>query len=275
MSKLIETSEDEFDLATDRSNEQGQGILRPKLKASGIHLGISGIIFIILAYLITYHWYPYPYFTADGGWQGIRLVGLIDLVLGPFITLIVFNPKKSVREITFDLSLIALVQACALVWGIYTTYNERPVAVVHWDGQFYTITSKPLALQGVSVESLSQYSDETPALIHAYHPREFEALMQMKRLVEEKELAQIEQAQLYRPFRKNLDVIFKQQINIETVLSKNESMRKELDEFLKKHGGFTDSYVYMPLNARYHNAILIFSKQGHLLGALNAPYHSD
>ena len=99
-------------------------LIKSKFKAAGIHLGISSIIFLILSYFIIFQWYPFPYFTADGGWQGIRIVALIDLVLGPLLTLIIFNHHKSRREIRFDLGTIALVQVCVLAWGIYTVHDE-------------------------------------------------------------------------------------------------------------------------------------------------------
>jgi hypothetical protein len=103
-------------------------LLKSKFKAAGIHLGISSIIFLVLAYVIIFRWYPWPYFTADGGWQGIRIIALIDLVLGPLLTLIIFNPAKSLREIRFDLGAIGLLQISALVWGIYTVHSERTAA---------------------------------------------------------------------------------------------------------------------------------------------------
>jgi len=49
-----------------------------------IHLGISTVIFLILLYFIVFHWYPHPFFAKGGGWQGVRLITGVDLVLGPF-----------------------------------------------------------------------------------------------------------------------------------------------------------------------------------------------
>ena len=41
------------------------------------------VIFIIIGYLILFHWYPDFFFASDGGWQGIRIIAFVDLVLGP------------------------------------------------------------------------------------------------------------------------------------------------------------------------------------------------
>ncbi len=247
-------------------------LIKSKLKAAGIHLGISGVIFCVLAYFIIFEWYPFPYFTADGGWQGIRIVALIDLVLGPLMTLIIFNHHKSRREIRFDLGTIALVQASVLAWGVYTVHDERPGAVIHWDGEFYTMPSKSFNELGISLHELSRFSDERPPLIHAYRPTDVEALEEILRLSTEENLAPIEQFQLYRSFKESRDDVFITQLDIDGIVSHNAEMKKELDDFLAKSSSKKEDYIYMPLNARYHNVILIFSKEGDVKGTLNAPY---
>jgi len=247
-------------------------LIKSKFKAAGIHLTISGVIFLILAYLIIFEWYPLPYFTADGGWQGIRIVALIDLVLGPFMTLIIFNPGKSKREIRFDLGTIACVQACVLIWGIYTVYNERPVAIVHWDGEFYSMSAKAYEVQNIHVDELAQFGAKKPVLIHAYRPVDIEAIHEVLTLSTEKQLAPFEQFQLYQPFQDNRHQILERQLDINEIINHNDRMRRELDTFLSQTGGQINDYFYMPLNARYHNVVLIFSKSGEVKGTLDAPY---
>ncbi len=247
-------------------------LTKSKFKAAGIHLIISGIIFLILAYFIIYKWYPLPYFTADGGWQGIRIVALIDLVLGPLMTLIIFNPGKSRREIRFDLGIIALIQASVLAWGIYTVHNERPVAIVHWDGEFFSMPAKAYHEQGIALDQITQFGSKNPVLIHAYHPVDIEKIHEILTLSTEKNLAPFEQFQLYRPLKENLEDIFIHQLDIDEIISYNTAMKKELAVFLANAGGNKEDFIYMPLNARYHNVILIFTKTGDVAGTLNAPY---
>lgn len=96
--------------------------------AFAIHLGISLVIFAVLGYLIVFQWYPDFFFTSDGGWQGIRIVALVDLVLGPTLTLVVY--KKGKPSLKFDLTVIALLQTACLIAGVYVVWSERPVAMV-------------------------------------------------------------------------------------------------------------------------------------------------
>ena len=115
-------------------------LLVTKLKATAVHLSMSVAVFIYLAYQIYYNWYPEPYFSVDGGWAGIRLVGAVDLVLGPLITFLIFDLGKSRRAILFDLITIAVIQLSALSYGVYSTYTQRPVAVVVIDQSVYSAT---------------------------------------------------------------------------------------------------------------------------------------
>ncbi len=94
----------------------------------------------------------------------------------------------------------------------------------------------------------------------------------MLRVITDDKLAPFEQFDLYLPFIENKDAIFKRKLNIEEIVSSNEEMKNELEAFLAKLEGKQDDYIYMPLNARYHNVVLIFSKNGNIVGTLNAPY---
>lgn len=247
-------------------------LIKSKLKAVGIHFGISSVIFLILAYFIIFRWYPLPYFTAEGGWHGIRIIALVDLVLGPLMTLIIFNANKSIREIRFDLGIIAMLQISVLIWGIYTVQNERPAAVIHWDGAFYTVPAKSFKEQGISLDKLDQFSDGRPPLIHAHRSTDIDTLHEVLRLSTEENLAPFEQFHLYRPFKENRQEIFAHQVNIHEIIHHNEEMEYELERFLNQSNGRIEDYIYMPLNARYHNIILIFSENGDIHGTLNAPY---
>ncbi len=106
------------------------------------HFGLSLLIFIILGYLVYFCWYPQPLFSIDAGWQGMRILAFVDFVLGPCITLVIFNPKK--KELLKDLAIIALIQISALSYGVYHVYQSRPAIVVYADNQFRTVALSQL-----------------------------------------------------------------------------------------------------------------------------------
>lgn len=117
--------------------------------AAGIHLGLSAIIFAIIMVFMWFYWYPGALFEAAGGWQGVRIIAGVDLVLGPLLTLIVYKASKSVRELTLDLSAIALFQFVCLGAGLYVVVNERPVAMVLVHDTFYAMKQQDLSANNV------------------------------------------------------------------------------------------------------------------------------
>ncbi|MFT4906622.1 MAG: hypothetical protein ACI978_000695 [Oleispira sp.] len=111
-----------------------QGINR--YQAFAIHLVMSLIIFLGLLICITQYWYPGILFDTGNGWKAIALIVGIDLTLGPLLTLIIFNPKKS--SLKFDLWVIVLVQTAALIYGTLTIHSSRPLAIAYVNKSFIT-----------------------------------------------------------------------------------------------------------------------------------------
>ena len=89
-------------------------------KAAGIHLLISIFIAVLVVAAMLLIWYPSPYFQAMGGAGLLMLVVGVDVVLGPLITLIIFNTKK--KSLKFDLTCVAVVQMVALAYGVSTMF---------------------------------------------------------------------------------------------------------------------------------------------------------
>lgn len=69
-----------------------------RVKVTLIHFLWSLIIFLVVVILLVFFWYPVPNFNASGGWQGLKIAASVDLVLGPLLTFVIFNPKKSKSE---------------------------------------------------------------------------------------------------------------------------------------------------------------------------------
>lgn len=100
------------------------------MRASGLHLAISLCIALLAALLVFAMWYPYPYREVSGGRELFLLVTTVDVILGPLITLAIFNLKKPRRELVMDLSVVACIQLAALGYGLWTVAAARPVHLV-------------------------------------------------------------------------------------------------------------------------------------------------
>lgn len=108
--------------------------------AFGIHLLVSLIIFSSLVVMMLLYWFPGDLFFIDGGWQGLKLVAMVDLVLGPALTLILFKPGKP--NLILDMSMVAAIQLAALGYGFYTTHQQRTVAIVYAERGFNTLSAQ-------------------------------------------------------------------------------------------------------------------------------------
>ena len=111
-------------------------------KAFGLHLAISALIAGIVITLVVVLWYPSPYFLAMGGEVLLRLLIGVDVVIGPLITLIIFDPRKP--RLKYDLATIAALQVAALAYGSYVMFDARPVYNVFVGDRFHTVPANSI-----------------------------------------------------------------------------------------------------------------------------------
>jgi hypothetical protein len=87
-------------------------------------------------------WYPPPLFTAEGGSDILFILVAVDVIIGPLITLVIFKSGKP--GLRFDLTVIALLQAGALLYGSHVMFVARPVYIALVDDQFETVRANDL-----------------------------------------------------------------------------------------------------------------------------------
>lgn len=101
--------------------------LKSRLLAAGIHLTLSLMVAVLAAGLVFALWYPYPYREISGGRELFLIVVAVDVIMGPLLTLAVFNRSKPTSELRRDLAVIGLLQVAALAYGLWTVSVARPV----------------------------------------------------------------------------------------------------------------------------------------------------
>ncbi|MDH4053624.1 MAG: pilus assembly protein [Rubrivivax sp.] len=115
-----------------------------RLPAFLAHLAISLVVAALVAALIFGVWYPGPFRQLAGGTHLFVLIAAVDVTLGPLLTLVVFDRRKRRRELVTDLSVIALLQAAALSYGVWTMAVARPVHLVFEVDLFRVVTAADL-----------------------------------------------------------------------------------------------------------------------------------
>ena len=123
-----------------------------RAQAFCLHLTLSLLVFSALVFAMLRHWFPGGLFALDGGWEGLKLVAMVDLVLGPALTLLLYRPGKP--KLALDMGLIAAFQIAALGYGFAATYQQRTVAIVFADGRFNTVSAQAHATAVAELEGL-------------------------------------------------------------------------------------------------------------------------
>ena len=122
------------------------------VKAAGIHLLCSFVLALVAAALVFGLWYPFPYRELSGGRELFLLVIAVDVVCGPLLTMVLFDPAKPRAELWRDLGLVVLIQLGALGYGLWTVWEARPLFLVQEIDRFKVIAAPDL--RGASINEL-------------------------------------------------------------------------------------------------------------------------
>ncbi len=117
-------------------------LIKDKTKAFTTHFLISLAIILAFIGLAVYYWYA-PNMLILGATHGLIILVLVDLVLGPFLTFVVF--KKGKRSLPFDLTVIFTIQIACFVYGAKLIIDERPLLQVIADNGLTLFTKSELS----------------------------------------------------------------------------------------------------------------------------------
>jgi hypothetical protein len=98
-----------------------------RLKLFSLHLLSSATVLSLILGSLYFGWYRWPGWYLTDVTRVILVMVCVDVVLGPTLTLIIANQKKSTRELTRDIGIIVVVQLCALSYGSVSLWNGRPL----------------------------------------------------------------------------------------------------------------------------------------------------
>lgn len=115
--------------------------LRAAAKAAGLHLLGSMTLALICAGLVFSIWYPSVFASLAGGRELFVLVAAVDVVCGPLLTLVLYNPVKPRGELARDLGFVVLIQLAALGYGLQTVWLARPLYLVLETDRFRVIAA--------------------------------------------------------------------------------------------------------------------------------------
>jgi hypothetical protein len=104
-------------------------VWREKARAFAIHFLVTLTLCAGAAALVFLIWFPEPFQKMLGGTKLFEILVACDLGLGPLTSLVIYNSRKSRRELLFDYTVIGIIQLAAFCYGLYTVANTRPAYV--------------------------------------------------------------------------------------------------------------------------------------------------
>lgn len=245
-----------------------RALLKSKLKATALHVSLSLAIFAVLLYLMLVHWYPGLFFALDGGWQGVRIMLFVDVVLGPTLTFLVYNPAKRRRELLTDFAFIGLVQLAAVAYGIHAVHSRRPVALAFNANQLFTVRAEPLARQGVDLDQLRRLDTRWPVQVYAEPQEDAQAQRALDRMFKEG-LLESQQFELYEPWDEHVADIVKASAPLREVTRGKAAVEAEVQAFAARLGARPEELVYLYFAGEYAQGWIVLDRQARLVGTID------
>jgi hypothetical protein len=238
-----------------------------RVKAASIHLTICIFIACLLSLLVFLVWYPSPLNVATGVLHIFLLIVMVDIVIGPLITLIIYNPKK--KELKWDLTVIAVLQLLALIYGLVVVHASRPVYVVFNVDRFDLIQAKDLTPEKLAKAKLSQFK-KLPQFgqqfVVAVRPEDLEERQKMlfDSLNGGDDLPFL--PQYYEPYAKRIEDVKLKLIDLGGLGNFNKDKLAEVEELKKKYAKRKVLAKYIPLKGLHKDlSVIINEKNGEVL----------
>lgn len=136
--------------------------MRAALKAASLHLLFSLVVAVLAATLVFGLWFPAPLHQIAGGAGLFLILMAVDVVCGPVLTLILFDPQKARQKWLLDVALIAVVQLGALVYGLNQMAAARPVFIALEGDRFRVVQAMDVD-QARLGEALPEFREQSYA----------------------------------------------------------------------------------------------------------------
>ena len=237
--------------------------LRVRLGAAGIHLGLSAAAVGALALLMWLLWYPPPYFFADGGWRVLHVIIWVDVVLGPLLTLIVFDRAKP--ELKRDLAIIVALQCAALAYGAATMYLHRPVFLAAAGSNLFTVNWRDLEKAGGDLAPARALAaaGSTPLLVRLELPSSPAEREKLWTDAARGGIPPIHQAARYRAASPQWIATFLGAgADVEALAKTDAGIAAEFASVQARHPGIPRARMaFVPLTCRFDVVMLVFDRQ--------------
>lgn len=222
-----------------------------RLHRGGIHLVLSLVVALAAAALVLGVWYPDPYRSLSGGLHLFSILVAVDVMLGPLATAVVSKPGKSAREWRTDVTLIALVQCAALIYGLWTLHLARPVYLAFEIDRFRVVhaVDVPPDQLANAAEGFRVLPTAGPALV-AVRPLASSAEQMEATFAALQGVHLAFRPDFWMPYEQARQAVRKEAKPISELMNREPRFQPELAQAIKARGVSASEVVYLPLAGR-------------------------
>lgn len=229
-----------------------------RYKAFATHLTISIIIVGIFFAIMRLVWYPGFYFDLLSAWDVLYILGSVDIVLGPVLTLIVFVPKK--KGLKFDLSAIAAMQIGALFFGGSIVYGAKPVYVAYAADMFKIASHRDIDKSKLRYPEMQKAPAGGPMLVFAKVPEDPQTRNDLSWDILSGGPDIEKRTELYEPLSSNLAHVAKKALDIDWYYDRAPGNRAKIEAFFARHGGNKQRYLFNYLVGYNKDIMLVLDR---------------
>lgn len=231
-------------------------------KASFIHLSLSAAIATTVLTLMLLLWYAPPFFSAVGGQYVLLILLGVDITLGPLVTLFIFNQKKSRKALTFDLSVIAILQISAMIYGMSIMFHARPVFVVFSKDSFDLVTANTLNNEDIAKAIYPDYRSlplTGPIYVYSEMPTDTKEKNDLVlSAFSGKDLPEF--PQYYQPYSEHASAAGEAAHPITELIKLHPDRVSEIESSISATGRTEAEVGFLPLRAKYQSIVIIVGK---------------
>lgn len=231
-----------------------------RVKAFLIHLSSSLVVIGLFYALLFTAWYPDYFFELEGVWRVVKIVILVAIVIGPFLTLVVYDLRKGIKVVNRDVAVIVLVQLLALGWGVRAVYLGQPDYLAFSSGQFSTISRNEVVGEN-SDKQFTTTSWDKPLTVYIRPVTEGKERTEQIWGFLEGRLPDLQyQFDRYQSYEMNKQEIASRGQTVKNAVGTDMIRRSKFDSFLSRHGGTDEDYLLYTVFSHEREGVLVLSR---------------
>jgi hypothetical protein len=229
----------------------------PRFKAFGIHLLISLIVSLSFIVFAINYWFPDQLLQLTGISDVFFILIGVDIIIGPILTLIVYNIKK--KRLWLDLSFIALLQIGAFIYGAYAFYQAHPVYITFNVDRFTLVSARDASPEKAQYPEYHISKLSKPMLAYAESPTDTEERNElMMSVLFSGALDLNARPEYYKPYTENIEKIISRSW-VANQLFVSASDQQRLMPFLTEKS--IDELAFLPIEGKAAFMLYVLDKE--------------